>query len=165
MFNFGEILYRLTPRDEKTLLVDPYFRDSGVQTINAGVTQQTYNYTVPVDRCLYLHDVIVALEPIAASIWQFISVTVADAAGRVGTVATRRCFLGLADDNVGGNVGGVGKGVMITLNCRLVLPPQISQLQVNVSRDTSANAGSFVSKVSGYVIPPGGIGRNSYGIG
>lgn len=164
MFSFGEILYRLTARDEKTLLVDPYFRDSGIQTLNIGTANQTYNFTVPVDRCLYLHDVNVALEPTVGTIWQFFSVTVADAGGRVGTVGVRRAVAGLIGDNESG-VGAAGKGVMITIPVRLVLPPQIDKLQINVSRDTSAQITTFVSKISGYIIPPGGIGRNSYGIG
>lgn len=164
MFNFGESLYRLTRRDEQTLLVDPFFRDSGTVSLNIGVANLTYNYSVPVDRALYLHDVIIALEPTVGTTWQFVSVTVADAAGRVGTVGTRRSATGLVSDNDTA-AGGIGKGVMITIPARLVLPPQINQLQINVSRDTSAAIATIVAKVSGYIIPPGGIGRNSYGIG
>ncbi len=154
MLNFGQDLYRLTARDEETLLVEPYFR-AVAANIGAGLVSATATFITPLDRCLYLHSVMTLANPGATHTWSIISVLIGSPDGVVSQVLSDRRGLLTGD----GNAAAVG-GTTVSFrdDLRILLPPGVRVL-VFCEKNAATNAAFFTANVHGYLVPPGQIGR------
>lgn len=159
MFNFGESLYRLTQRDEETLLIDPFFRVAS-GSVAAASLFSSVNIAVPIDRSLFIHTLQIALIASALSTWESASVSLIDSNGTAlsaGLFAIGGAGSVILGDNQANS--GAGLGARINRVLELALPPFISAVRLDVTRLVSTNAATFALGISGYTIPPGRIGR------
>jgi hypothetical protein len=165
MFTFGEQLYRLTQRDEETLLVEDYFRRIDLSITPGNVTAQASLF-LPKDRCLYVSKVIFTGFSFAgfAGNWIAWSVNLFDtAAGDTtiainGSAADTRPLIG--DGTYGPTALGLGEGVVQSKRIQTVFPPGFAQLNFNAFTTAkpvaTATARLFLHA---YLLPPGRIGR------
>jgi len=158
MFTFGQGLYRLTERDLETLLVEPYIRSS-IRQLAPAQASDSILFPVPQDRSLYLD--------CFALNWNFnfeaLSVATAFAINLFTQAGTQISLLSIVRDNggiVGDNAATRGAGAVFGINRapRIILPPGV-QVRMDVSRTGTANAMDYRFDLTGYLIPPGGVGR------
>jgi hypothetical protein len=151
MFAIGEQLYRLTTRDEETLLVDPFVRAAAGVVIPAG-TQADCSIFLPKDRMFFLHtvDVTLAISALTTYATDDITVSLLDAAG-VATVFSRPMQAVTA---------AAGVGYSRIDRVQLILPPGTGSVRLNVIRSGTTNAANFNLRLVGYLLPPGRFGRS-----
>lgn len=145
MFNVGQQLYNLTSRDMQTSFLDPFFR---TQTGTAAITQNNaaVNFTLPIDRSLYIHSVVFLCQAEAATDWISVQVAVGQSGGSVGVFRQSTNSV-LADE------------FQATYFMDLILPPGINTLQLQANRTGTTGAANSIMTVNGYLIPAGGINR------
>ncbi len=154
MFTIGQELYRLTNRDEETLLIEPFFRTL-IANIPAGVGASGVSFSVPIDRCLYLGMCSLRMTPGAAQ--RMISVFME--LQNTAAVVFQKIWEVNGDLTGDYNAASVlGTTVSFNLYPQIILPPG-STLRVSGEKLPVANAGIVNATVSGYLIPPGRIGR------
>ena len=147
MLNIGFQLYELTQRDEETLKLDPYFRVQSGITLGVGVTNGTFNLSVPRDRCLYIDTVVFSFNAEAATTWTQALVGLTDTIG-----ITHR----LSQDALS---AGLGNAAGLTSRPKILLPPNIATLDFNGIRTGTTGAVTFTFWLSACLVPPGRIGR------
>lgn len=155
MLAIGQDLYRLTSKDEETLLIEPYFRGLTIP-VPAAVLSGNAQFQLPFDRCLFFKHGMVRVTPGAAQTaaivqWQILSPVSQLVANTLFDV--RGVLVG--DNQAAAVAGGV---VCFNFDAGIVLPPGCI-LQAYMEKSAAANAGFFSAEISGYLIPPGRIGR------
>lgn len=159
MLTIGQELYSPTLRDLQTLQLEPFNRAIGSQ-IPAAQVSGSVDILVPADRAMWLHAFTLLGQPTALSTWQQFSFALLDRGGNVlpsGLVVFGGVGCTLQGDNCGAGVAGAA--VAINRLSGIVIPPSVSALRLTASRAVTTNPADFVLAVTGYLIPPGGIGR------
>ncbi len=156
MLNFGEQLYRLTQRDEETLLLDFQLTQT-VVTVGAGITNAFVDMQVPRDRALYVHRLTVYTPGAALSVPTGFSWQAVVAGVPVGDIWAIVQSDGLKGDR---QISTLTAGLEKTWNLdyRGVLPPGLNY-RFRATRTNSTNPVQFFVSMHGYLIPPGRIGR------
>jgi hypothetical protein len=168
MFRFGDQLYRMTSRDEETLLIEPFYRQIFI-TVPLGGTARG-EITVPPDRALYVGHVFAFLDPQAGvgahwHAWQLNGASSPIGAPLVEPVQIVTINAGLATQRLLSDRqnGVTGDGAIIAhdVTVDFVFPPGIQRLVFDAFR--TAGTGPAVARcwVRGYLIPPGRIGRST----
>ena len=158
MFFLGNELYRLTARDEETLLVEPYFRRIS-STMTPAQAADAREFVYPLDRCLYIDGFQLTLNPAeeALSVAQSftIGITTQDGSG-IANIFSVHDNAGL----IGNHASTRGAGVSVRLQDRpkLVVPPGL-KIRLDLLRSVTTNAYSWRCDLNAYLIPPGRIGR------
>lgn len=157
MLTVGQGLYNLTQRDLSTLFVDSFFREVG-STIAAGTDAGEVVLQIPVDRCLWLGHVHFQGSAAALSTWTSIAMTLTSTSGtfyRVFRMESGSAGV-LGDNSTASGAGGV---CSVNRSFNLLLPPNTQSIRFAMARIGSTNPATWVANCSGYLIPPGGIGR------
>jgi hypothetical protein len=156
MLTLGQNLYILTNRDEATLYVDSYFRQSlFTQPIGTSVSNDTVGLEIPLDRSLYLSCATIIAAPGAGNSVQALGIRAVSASG-IEYPLFQQNGSSLNGDNVTGAAGGT---IAMWRSFNLVLPPSTRRIVATLARTGSLNAATVDVFVCGYLIPPGGLGR------
>lgn len=153
MLTFGEQLYRLTERDEATILIDPFQRavsaqmGVGVANLVTGPTGQIPN--IPVDRSLWIHSIQILGGPEAATAYRELGIQLVRGDGSL-----HQLWL---DNQVN---GAAGAGVARYIPVGLALPPGSQSPAVNAVRVGTTGVATVTMWITGYLIPPGRIVRS-----
>lgn len=160
MFTIGEQLYRMTPRDEETLLIEPFFRRFQFTVpLGAGVT---LDVTIQRDRAYFLKAVQFngASHAGAGAFWSRWRVQVLDGVNaqleivdRDASSVTGRL---LSDGTVGTADGQILKQYV---SLDTLLPPGCTVVRLSANRVLGLADADCVFTVHGYALPPGQIGR------
>jgi hypothetical protein len=155
MFQVGEKLYNLTERDRSTLYVDSFFRSATVTIAALSDTGEAL-LAVPLDRALYINNFTLIGDGVALSTWTTLSIRAVSDAGVVYRLGT---FLSAA--LVGDNASTSGAGVNVVINrlLGLIIPPNTKSISLSAARSGNTNAATATIAISGFLLPPGGIGR------
>jgi len=159
VITFGHDLYRLTSRDEETLLVDPYFRSITVNVATL-TTGGTGLLAPPQDRAYMLNRLVVRGASMVGASWQRFQLLTQ------GGGSATHVLWDVIDENANGLTGdnaappaAAGQTVIIGANLNLLIPPGL-QLLAQVSRNAApVAAGLATFWLTGFLVPPGGIGR------
>lgn len=161
MLSFGEQLYRPTAKDEETLLVEPLFRELTV--LIPGASQLAlWVLPIPIDRSLYIERVSCQgfSYVYAGNGWAewFVQLDARFAGGLI-TVCNRGNggFNPLISDGVAANAPNAP--FTQTVDVKTVYPPGMATVRFNASTPAKAVDASVSFTISGYLIPPGRIGR------
>ena len=155
MFQIGEKLYNLTDRDRSTLYVDSFFR-SVTATIPALADSGEALLAVPLDRSLYINNFTLIGDGIALNTWTTLSIRAVSDAGVVYRLGT---FLSPALIGDNATTSGPGVNVVINKHLGLLVPPNTKSISLLAARTGNTNAATATLAISGYLVPPGGIGR------
>jgi hypothetical protein len=155
MITFGQSLYNLTERDRSTLYVDSFFRTVSGSVPALSDSSDTL-LSIPVDRCLFINNISIALDPIALSTWTTAAIRAVSDSGVV-----YRVFYVFSAALLGDNATTSGAGVQVVLNrnLSLLLPPSTKNVSLLLGRTGNANAATGTCSINGFLLPPGGIGR------
>ena len=165
MFSFGEQLYRLTSRDEETLLVDPFVRV--IPVLVAANSTANLDVPVPKDRLIYVKSVTwLGFGPAGAgAAWQEWQVnlnlfngdpTPMKVAGVVGNTPLQ--FLQTDGTIVAQPANGICQQ---TQQVDFMFPAGYSLLRLTASRIAGTITEECRFYIRGYFLPPGRIGRIS----
>lgn len=165
MFAIGEQLYRLTPRDEETLLLEPYFRRIDVSIAGASASGFGELFFA-LDRTLFLKSVVYEFNAVALANWTGFQLISSNAPGN---------FIHYIDGLDAGAIAGaaspvmvspsypaapaVGSGVMWRQDMSMLVPAGASRIRFTAYRNNTVNVATASCWLTGYLIPPGGIGR------
>lgn len=162
MFSFGEQLYRLTGRDEETLLIDPFFRWIDL-TLAGAATNNSIDVTYPIDRALFIRSVSANLNaPPGAFSWTEWTLQIFNSQYpiRLATVALKASgatTIPLASD--GALVTAVGQYVTNEVMVDYIFPPGLNTLRFGAGRNGGVADATARILIKGYLLPPGQIGR------
>lgn len=156
MFTIGQGLYNLTERDRTTLFVDPFYRQFVVSAGAASLVGAA-DLNLPLDRALYINSIVFNGAPTALSRWTNFELNALANSGSTGFLLAKYLGAPLIGDN--SLATAVGDGCVINRDLNLVIPPNTNALRFSVTRDVVGNAASCTINLSGFLIPPGGIGR------
>lgn len=148
MLSFGEQLYRMTPRDEETLKLEPFFRQA-VANIGAIVPAAAVSFVLPADRSFYLHSVSWQGQPDGTTIWETGVIELVDADPTI----RQRAASVLNGDRAS------ARAALLYVQPELIVPPATRQVNLSLNRSVTTAAASAIFWLTGYLIPPGGIGR------
>jgi hypothetical protein len=164
MLNLGAQLYQLTERDRATLGIEPFFRSLSLTAVGAA-TSGYGTITWPRDRALYIKKATAFFaNPPGAFNWTEFAV----GAGSTDTSTQHVLYVRghpssavamPGDDMTSPPAAGVGV-VVSTPNLDLILPPGINLMSFTGYRNGGVANGDFTVYVTGYLIPPGQIGRS-----
>jgi hypothetical protein len=158
VITLGQELYRPTIRDERTLLLEPYFKQ--VQfTIAAASASGVGNIPVALDRSLYLHSFTVVGAMGALDQLGFAQVAAVSQAGTLNILfAVNGNATGLQGD---GQPAAAAAGGAIYFNrmSQILLPPGVVSIQFNATRLNTTNASTLTLLLNSWLVPPGGSGR------
>lgn len=160
MFSIGEQLYRLTSRDEETLLVEPFFRSIGFQLVGAAA-QAVLLVPIPVDRCLYIKSVTFTGGSYAGGTWSRAQIAVENnALGSGINVVDWTSFVnGLVTDR-SNNAVTIGERIVLHQPAVDTLyPPGLTNIRLNAQTPAKAVTADVIFDINGYLLPPGRIGR------
>lgn len=149
MLNIGDQLYQLTLRDQTTSYIDPFFRALAPISLGVGVSTGTTSLNIPPDRALWLHSLIFSGAAEAATQWNAFTLGLVQAGIQVTTIVAKGLSSTLASAYTETYLMGNG----------LVIPPQTSALNFNLSRAGTTGAVNATFTAIGYLIPPGRINR------
>lgn len=155
MFAIGQETYRLTARDEQTLLVEPFFRKV-VTNITGGVPGAGGVIQIPRDRSLYLNSFSFQGSPGAANFWTDLIVWANIKASSQFHTLWQFAASQLVPNNAVASVADQRGGFNVRMD--LVLPPGID-IVFQANRNPFASAANYEFNLTGYLIPPGMIGR------
>jgi hypothetical protein len=156
MLTVGQGLYNLTQRDQATLYVDSFYRQSTYNlAIGTGAGTDTVGIQLPIDRSLYLSFLNIIADPGAAASWTILGVNMLSDSG-VPYPLIQQYGDSINSDNATSAAGSV---TTLWRSFNTVLPPNTKRLVATVNRSASGAAATIRVFVGGYLIPPGGIGR------
>lgn len=164
MFTFGEQLYRLTSRDEETLLVEPYVRQFRFDATAAATT--TFDVPIAVDRIFYIDTVIANLAApggVGAQWqgWQINLITLpSDPVNQlvVGNVGMPTQLL-QSDGTI--TPTPVNAFILQTKVVKFAFPPGYRTMRFTVARVAGVAPIQAEFFLTGYTLPPGRVGRIS----
>lgn len=159
MLTIGQQLYDLTGRDLSGLMVDPFFRTQTGTVAAASVSGNT-QFTLQLDKCLFLSHMNITLNNAALTTWYGCAVDLYNAQNNVFRIFSANGDTGSTLNGDYQN-GGVGRSVSIHRNFSLLIPPNTTRIVVGANRADTTNATNFTVDICGYYIPPGRIGRLS----
>lgn len=159
MFSIGEQLYRLTGRDEETLLVEQFFKTFVASAVGASQVALIVE-NIPIDRCLFIKQVIFTGNGYAGGNWIRTLVQLdARFVGGLITVCKRESFsVGLVSDG-SNNVVTSGASVVQTYDVDTLYPPGMQSIRLEAQTPAKAVTADCIFEVSGFLLPPGRIGR------
>lgn len=147
-------LYSLTDRDLETLLIEPYFRRATIN-LGVGVTEASASFTIPADRVLYLSTVSWTAFAEANTTWTNARLEINPGTPTAHVISSFGSTGGLPFIVSG---APAGQGGSISFDVHLALPPGIGVAGV-LSRIGATVAASGRIDITGFLIPPGSIGR------
>lgn len=149
MLSIGEQLYQLTLRDQTTAYMDPFFRALSPVALGIGVSTGSASLQIPTDRALWLHSLIFSGSAEAATQWNAFTLALAQAGVQVTTIVAK------------GLNSAVGSSYTETFQMGngLLIPPNTSALNFNLSRAGTTGVANASFTAVGYLIPPGRINR------
>lgn len=161
MFSVGEQLYRLTARDEETLLVEPFFRRFSFTIVGAAQAGLVV-VPIPIDRCIYIKKLrFTGASYVAARTWSDWLVELdARFVGGLITVAAsgNGNFSELLSTGVGTG-GGANAVVEQSVDVDTIFPPGMQTIRFNAFTPPKAVDAFFTFEISAYFLPPGRFGR------
>lgn len=155
MFQIGEKLYNLTERDRSTLYVDSFFR-SITATIPALSDTGEALLPIELDKALYINNFTLIGDGVALNTWTTLSLRAVSTSGVVYRLGT---FLSAALIGDNATTSGAGVNVVINRNLGLIVPPNTRSISLSAARSGNTNAATATLAISGFLLPPGGIGR------
>lgn len=147
MLEIGSQLYNLTDRDRQTIFLEPFLRRTTVTLAAAGTTAQC-DFSLPIDRCLYLHSVVFDLAAEAATNWESWSVNIRRPGLELAGILYQEAITPVLNTRVSR-----------TLSIGFVCPPGVNLIRFGASRVTTTNAVNASAELVGYLMPAGEIGR------
>lgn len=161
MPSLPESVYRLTPKDETGLLLEPYFRSTTI-VLAATEGSRFVLFNTPVDRCLLLNELVVDLEQDSTTIWGRIRLAALNQQNTVrqvvwgigGTSGIPNIVPPNVAVGAATNIGGI-----VSHSLDLLFPPG-AQPEWDVQRfGTITNPVAVRLSVSGYLVPTGTVAR------
>lgn len=154
MFTLGQDLYRPTLRDEQTLLIEPFWRQF---TGSGSTTVLAFFVDLPRDRALFIQRFVLEGQAAVGELWTRIEVN-----ANFNTLTHRLWSArngNIGDGLIGNDAGATPNAIYYTdVPLEVVCPPFTERIQVNATK-SAAGAGTISCFITGYLIPPGGIGR------
>lgn len=147
MLEIGSQLFNLTDRDRQTIFLEPFLRRTSV-TLAAASATANMDFSLPIDRCLYLHSVVFDLAAEAATNWESWGVQIRRPGLELAGILYQEAITPVLNNRVSK-----------TIPIQFICPPGVNLVRFGASRVTTTNAVIANVELVGYLMPAGEIGR------